>query len=144
MNSEDDMTALLVTLSILVQDDYSIIAPGQYHGDEVVIQEEEGWLALAVMDGEWELLPLKLSLERVQDPYLDSEGDTTGWRVAGDAGDAMFCLWAGDLDGDGLADIVLNDCAHYAIYANLRLFPSGQAEEGELLKEVCCFKAVSC
>ena len=59
-------------------------------------------------------------------------------------GEGVSIVWAGDLDGDGLTDIILDDCPHYAIYAGYRLFLSTCAETGELLGEVAEFMAISC
>ncbi len=59
-------------------------------------------------------------------------------------GEGVSVVWVGDLDGDGMNDLILNDCPHYAIYAGYRVFLSTMAEPGELLGEVAEFTAVSC
>jgi hypothetical protein len=59
-------------------------------------------------------------------------------------GEGVSVVWAGDLDGDGVNDLILNDCPHYAIYAGYRVFLSTEAEPGELLGEAAEFTAVSC
>ena len=59
-------------------------------------------------------------------------------------GEAVSVIWAGDLDGDGRMDLVLDDQPHYAYRVYYRLFLSGEAESGELVKEVASFSAGSC
>lgn len=59
-------------------------------------------------------------------------------------GEGVSVVWAGDLDGDGMIDIVLNDEPHYAYKYYYRLFLSSEAEDDLLVKEVAEFVAVSC
>jgi hypothetical protein len=59
-------------------------------------------------------------------------------------GERVSVVWAGDLDGDGLVDLVLDDQGHYAMNLFLRLFLSSEAEPGFLVREVASFMAVSC
>lgn len=59
-------------------------------------------------------------------------------------GEGVSILLAGDLDGDGLTDLVVNDRGHYAIYLHYRLFLSGGAKEGYLLRVAGEFIAGSC
>jgi hypothetical protein len=59
-------------------------------------------------------------------------------------GEAVSVIWAGDLDGDGRIDLVLDDQPHYAYRVFYRLFLSGEAEPGKLVKEVASFSAGSC
>jgi len=70
--------------------------------------------------------------QRLSDVYPDSFGES------------VSVLWAGDLDGDGKIDLVLDDQPHYAYRVFYRLFLSGEAEPGKLLKEVASFAASSC
>lgn len=52
-------------------------------------------------------------------------------------------LWAGDLDGDGKLDLLLNVTMHYA-HSELALFLSSRATGGELLRDVARFASGSC
>lgn len=59
-------------------------------------------------------------------------------------GEGVSIFWVGDLDGDGLNDLIVDDCAHYAITANYRIFLSSYAEDSQLVGEVASFMAISC
>ncbi|MCD4700229.1 MAG: hypothetical protein K8S24_00080 [Candidatus Aegiribacteria sp.] len=59
-------------------------------------------------------------------------------------GESVSVIWAGDLDGDGRIDLVLDDQVHYACLVFYKLFLSGEAEPGKLVKEVASFVASSC
>lgn len=59
-------------------------------------------------------------------------------------GEHVFVVWAGDLDGDGLVDVMLDDQPHYAYNQRLVLFLSSEADRYSLVKEVAVFTAVSC
>jgi len=59
-------------------------------------------------------------------------------------GEQVSVVWAGDLDADGLVDVIVDDQAHYAYVMNLILFLSSEADPGSLVKEVATFSAVSC
>ena len=59
-------------------------------------------------------------------------------------GEQVTVVWAGDLDGDGLVDLVLDDQPHYALICNYRLFLSSEALGGMLVREVAWFGAVAC
>ncbi len=65
--------------------------------------------------------------------YEQKEGDTEGWSL----------LWAGDLDGDGLLDLVLSADHHYNT-STLRLFLSSHAKKGQLVREVATFTELGC
>lgn len=101
-----------------------LLAPGDVHPvgeDEELIAEKDG---LYYRRGSVR--------QRLSDVYDNLYGE--GVRI----------IWAGDLDGDGLNDLIIDDCAHYAIYIGYRLFLSSEAGSGELLGEVAEFTAVSC
>lgn len=53
-------------------------------------------------------------------------------------------IWAGDLDGDGKIDLLMNDILHYNTWINYRLFLSTAAAKGELVGEVAQLIAVGC
>ena len=59
-------------------------------------------------------------------------------------GEAVRLIWAGDLDGDGRVDLVLDDRPHYAISSGYRLFLSRVAPTKALVREVASFTTVSC
>lgn len=51
--------------------------------------------------------------------------------------------WAGDIDGDGILDLIMDLSDHYN-KSRLTLFLSSMAEDGELFKRVAEFKNVGC
>lgn len=53
-------------------------------------------------------------------------------------------VWAGDLDGDGRIDLVLDERPHYAFRFIYRLFLSSGARPGRLVEERASVSAVSC
>ncbi|MBD3278309.1 MAG: hypothetical protein GF388_08420 [Candidatus Aegiribacteria sp.] len=53
-------------------------------------------------------------------------------------------LWAGDLDGDGRMDILLDDLFHYNVYVGYVLYLSSLASPGQLMEEAASFIAVGC
>ena len=59
-------------------------------------------------------------------------------------GEGLSITWAGDLDGDGLTDLIVDDRGHYAIPMGLTVFLSSFAEEDELVHFVAEFVTVSC
>ena len=52
-------------------------------------------------------------------------------------------LWAGDLDGDGQLDLVINANPHYTVYSAPMLFLSSMAKEGYLVQRVAVFVATN-
>jgi hypothetical protein len=62
-----------------------------------------------------------------------TEHDAASWQL----------LWAGDLDGDGKLDLLLNLSAHYNVSAR-RLFLSSAARQGEAVREVAVFETTGC
>ena len=57
---------------------------------------------------------------------------------------SLSLVWAGDLDGDGRVDLILNDISHYNTIINFRLFLSSEAGPNKIIKEVASFRAVGC
>lgn len=106
-----------------------------------------------------------------KDYHIRSFGDSTqapngeysythyGWKAVGtkkgkkveqllaeDEGfdDSIFVLlWAGDLDNDGIPDLLLDLSNHYNL-ARYTLFLSSKAERGKLYRKVAVFEAVGC
>lgn len=65
--------------------------------------------------------------------YAQDEGDLDGWRLR----------WAGDLDGDGKPDLLLDAANHYNTQTT-RLFLSSRAKKGELVHEVATLSVTGC
>ncbi len=53
-------------------------------------------------------------------------------------------LWAGDLDGDGQLDLLIDATPHYTVYSAPMLFLSSMAKDGNLVQQVALFVAISC
>jgi len=65
---------------------------GDYHGDEAPARPGSGWLALVRVQSQWHLLATSVSAERVFDPVLDADGETTGLRIGSTHADAIALL----------------------------------------------------
>jgi hypothetical protein len=78
--------------------------------------------------------------------YLEAHGrrQCLGGIYPDSQGETVRLVWAGDLDGDGRVDLVLDDRPHYAISSGYRLFLSGVAPPKALVREVASFTTVSC
>lgn len=59
-------------------------------------------------------------------------------------GQSLELIWAGDIDGDGLVDLVLDDRSHYAFRFNFTLYLSTEAGPGELVHEAAWTASASC
>ncbi|MEJ8802035.1 hypothetical protein [Pontibacter sp. H249] len=82
-----------------------------------------------------------------------------GWKVGGTkkgrrieqilAEDAQFdesiymLLWAGDLDRDGIPDLLIDISNHYNV-SSIALFLSSMADKGKLYKQVALFQTIGC
>lgn len=88
---------------------------------------------------------LEAELEEARLGVRLTEGGHTQALYTTDAGDDPHweLVWAGDLDGDGALDLVL-EAAHHYNRRTLRLFLSSAAHGEELLGEVARFSQVGC
>ncbi|MFD3001002.1 hypothetical protein ACFS7Z_11555 [Pontibacter toksunensis] len=106
-----------------------------------------------------------------RDYFIQSYGDSTqsstgeysyrnyGWKAVGRKGgkkieqtlaedesfdDSIYVLlWAGDLDRDGIPDLLLDLANHYNV-SRYTLFLSSKAEHGKLYRKAAVFEAVGC
>ncbi len=62
-------------------------------------------------------------------------------RIGSDKHPMIF--WAGDLDGDGKLDFIMDTAAHYNV-VEYTLFLSSAAEAGKLVKKVASFRRAGC
>lgn len=69
---------------------------------------------------------------RKQVIYQTEWSEEGGWQL----------LWSGDLNGDGLPDLLLNATHKYSVQT-VRLFLSGSSTDG-ILREVATFRTTSC
>jgi hypothetical protein len=213
-----------------VESEIQLLQVGAFHGDEVSAGSGEVWLGLYSMPDGYALIPSRITVETVYDPFVDNAGEKTGKVVSvegrvrplflikgldaperesiktlsaeqtilspgkslnlrlddkneshltaygeGDIGPNGFTslenysielskgqisqellaydstngaipslLWAGDLDGDGQLDLLINATPHYAVYSAPMLFLSSMAKDGNLVKKVAIFVAISC
>lgn len=129
------------------------------HGKPVLFLRSEGNVFIpgpvSPVLMETELLSNGDYFQLTDSEYLIVEGDSLAYSKDGLSqnicsvyenlyGEGASIFWAGDLDGDGLNDLIVNDCAHYNIFINYRVFLSTFAPEGELLGEVAEFMAIGC
>lgn len=56
----------------------------------------------------------------------------------------MDILWAGDLDGDGKLDLLIDGADHYNVGARMRLYLSSYAPGGRLVGLAAVFESVGC
>lgn len=62
--------------------DIEILQPDQYHGDEIEPGlEKRKWLALTKDDKGFHLRKVKLEIQTVEDPIIDSEKEKTGKKI---------------------------------------------------------------
>ena len=73
--------------------------------------------------------------QRVSDVYPQS----AQWEER-----SVSILWAGDLDGDGRMDLLLDEHFHYNVYIGYLLYLSSAADPGQLLEEAAAFIATGC
>ena len=213
-----------------IESKIQLLQVGAFHGDEVSAESGEVWLGLHSTSDGYALIPSKITVETVYDPFVDNAGEQTGKVVSvegqtrplflikglnapernsiktlsaeqtilspgksltlgldgknesyltaygeGDVGPNGFTslenyslelskgqlsqellaysstngaiptlLWAGDLDGDGQLDLVINATPHYAIASAPMLFLSSMAKGGNLVQKVAIFIATGC
>ena len=75
-----------------------------------------------------------------------TDGHRTKQIFAGANGfdDSMISfIWAGDIDGDGALDLIMDLSNHYNV-GRLTLFLSSKADPGQLIKRVAEFKTTGC
>lgn len=60
----------------------------------------------------------------------------------GDAESSLQLIWAGDIDGDGKLDLILNDLEHYNVAVNYKLYLSSKARF--MVREVASFFSLGC
>ena len=213
-----------------VEPEIQLLQVGGFHGDEVAAESGEVWLGLYSTPDGYTLIPSRITVETVYDPFVDNAGEKTGKVVSveeqmrplflvkglnipkrkfiktlsvegailspgkyldlrlegknesyltvygeGEIGSNGFTslenyslelskgqlsqelvaysstygaiptlLWAGDLDGDGQLDLVINATPHYTVYSAPMLFLSSIAKEGYLVQRVAIFIATGC
>lgn len=77
---------------------------------------------------------LRLHIGAISQPLFSmTSHDEATWKL----------LWAGDLDGDGKLDLLLNLSTHYNV-STRRLFLSSGAKKGQMVGEVAVFETVGC
>jgi hypothetical protein len=63
------------------QREWEFLIPGDYHADEAPTNPGNHWLALAVINGSWHLVPDQVKAERIDDAVVDRQGEKTGIRI---------------------------------------------------------------
>lgn len=74
----------------------------------------------------------EFDIVHAEDGQWDTDSSNTG------------VVWAGDLDGDGKLDLILDVSNHYNAAAQIRVFLSSQAKKGQLVGIAGWFAAVGC
>jgi len=126
-------------LLFLLQSEGGVFSPGSIHCELVNTGDLQIGVSIQVSDS-CEVFTTEAGLflsdghvsQRLSDVYPDSFGE------------GVSVVWVGDLDGDNLIDVVLDDQPHYATKCFYRLFLSSEADPGSLVKEVARFSAVAC
>jgi hypothetical protein len=143
-----------------------LLRPGQYHGHEVTAVPGERWLALVRgAGGRDRLVPVTLQVDTVPD-MDEEEGTATGKLVVrhrnqaqvprtyrgyytdgafGGVGDDGIpnLIWAGDLDGDGALDLLIDLSDHYNMLRPT-LYMSRKRGGRTLLEPVAAHESVGC
>ena len=101
-----------------------------YPGDSIGFHSGQGFAAKE--EGLYLVRGTASQLLAVPYPRNDNEGRR------------LQIAWAGDLDGDGMMDVILNHRFHYNVYINYRVFLSSLAKPGDLVREAASFIAVGC
>jgi len=65
-----------------VKSEIQLLQVGAFHGDEVSAKSGEVWLGLYSTPDEHALIPSRITVETVYDPFVDNAGDQTGKVVS--------------------------------------------------------------
>jgi len=156
-----------VVLIVIPAEDIYLDRDGERTGLQVFNKGEIPYLYLRSEDGIFspgELFPLIVNTEPVttSDRWdlegwgsIDVHHDSLRYSLNGRSqllcevhetnyGEYLSIVWVGDLDGDALPDIIVNDRGHHSMIFHYRTFLSTFAEDDELLKEIAWFMCVGC
>ena len=65
-----------------VEPEIQLLQVGTFHGGEVSAESGEVWLGLYSTPGRYALIPLRITVETVYDPFVDNAGEKTGRVVS--------------------------------------------------------------
>ena len=65
-----------------IEDEIQLLQVGAFHGDEVSAESGEVWLGLYSMPDGYALIPSRITVETVYDPFVDNAGEKTGRAVS--------------------------------------------------------------
>ena len=65
-----------------VESEIQLLQVGAFHGDEVSAESGEVWLGLYLMPNGYALIPSRITVETVYDPFVDNVGEKTGKVVS--------------------------------------------------------------
>ena len=65
-----------------IESEIQLLQVGAFHGDEVSAESGEVWLGLYSASGGYVLIPSRITVETVYDPFVDNAGEKTGKVVS--------------------------------------------------------------
>ena len=65
-----------------IESEIQLLQVGAFHGDEVSAESGEVWLGLYLMPDGYTLIPSRIAVETVYDPFVDNAGEKTGKMVS--------------------------------------------------------------
>lgn len=119
-----------------------------YPGEHISFKLNEHWTSITAFGT---VKPTLYEGPSITSYLLEISSSMDGYRtkqifagVRQISGSGYRFIWAGDLDRDGLLDLIMDMSNNEKGSSNTALFLSSQAEEGQLIKKVAEFKTVGC
>jgi hypothetical protein len=95
-------------------------------------EKKRGTCQWILSDGKIKQIIHAFDIDQTPEGELDTDSTNTG------------IIWAGDLDGDGKLDLIVDVSNHYNAVAQIRVFLSSIAKKGRLVEKAGWFSSVGC